>query len=354
MKICVVGAFGFDMIEKTTGGQPAKTRQLFYTLSEHYGSENVSYIETYGWKSHPVQMLSAVFYQAKKCDAMIMLPAHNGVQIFARLLSFCKKKYGIKIFYDVIGGWLPEKTRKDTGLSKHLKRFDGIWVETNRMKVSLESQEFRNIAIVPNFRKMKVLAFSEMIFHQSNPLRVCTFSRVMQEKGIGEAISAIRNINESLRQNVFSLDIYGPIAPEYEEHFEKLKEISPEYINYCGVVNSGESTEILKQYFLLLFPTYYHGEGFAGTILDALAAGVPIVASDWKYNPEIITSDVGYLFPTHNQQKFEELLLHIVQKPEEVLAKKIACVTKAHKYTDQKVCADIVRYIEGKISLQGG
>lgn len=116
----------------------------------------------------------------------------------------------------------------------------------------------------------------------------------MEEKGIGDAIIAKRHVNELLGKKVFLLDIYGPIVKEYEETFSRLNEMFPEHINYCGVVSSGMPADVFKQYFLLLFPTYYQGEGFAGTILDAYAAGVPIVASDWHYNSEIVNDDVGY------------------------------------------------------------
>ncbi|MFR3494185.1 MAG: glycosyltransferase [Blautia sp.] len=60
------------------------------------------------------------------------------------------------------------------------------------------------------------------------------------------------------------------------------KASSPQYIRYKGMVPFNQSTEVLKNYDALLFPTYYEGEGFAGTIIDAFAAGLPVIASDWK------------------------------------------------------------------------
>ena len=67
------------------------------------------------------------------------------------------------------------------------------------------------------------------------------------------------------------------------EWFNELKSTFPSYIKYGGLVPFDKSVEVLKNYFALLFPTYYEGEGFAGTLLDAMAAGVPVVASDWRY-----------------------------------------------------------------------
>ncbi len=168
----------------------------------------------------------------------------------------------------------------------------------------------------------------------------------MEEKGIGDAIRAVQHINESLGRSVFSLDIYGPIASEFEETFGNLRKKTSEYINYCGVVSSGNSADILKKYFIMLFPTHYHGEGFAGTILDALAAGVPIVASDWRYNSEIVTDDVGYVYPTHNQNAFEEILQSIAENPGDVLKKKKKCLEKAMIYTDVSAMKTIATLLE--------
>lgn len=346
MKICIIGAFGFNMIEKTTGGQPVKTRQLFHTLASHYGDSHVTYIETYGWKSHPIRMFLDIFKQAKNCDVMIMLPAHNGVQIFSRLLTYCKKRYNIKIFYDVIGGWLPEKTKDDIALKKQLMRFNGIWVETQNMKSALDSQGFANISVVPNFRKMKVLKSSELVFPQGYPLRMCTFSRVMKQKGIETAIDTVIDINNQLGYNAISLDIYGPVDPADEEWFGIVKEKFTNNISYRGCVRPEDSCNVLKDYFCLLFPTYYHGEGFAGTILDALAAGVPIVASDWHYNAEIVTEDVGYIYPTHDQNGLAQILKHVAINRGEVLAKKIKCLEKASLYTEEYMLNTLARLLE--------
>ena len=46
--------------------------------------------------------------------------------------------------------------------------------------------------------------------------------------------------------------------------------------------------DTLLQYDLMLFPTFYPGEGLPGTIIDSYISRLPILASDWKYNGELI------------------------------------------------------------------
>ena len=38
----------------------------------------------------------------------------------------------------------------------------------------------------------------------------------------------------------------------------------------------------------MLFPTFWKGEGFPGVIIDAFVSGLPVIASDWNMNAEVV------------------------------------------------------------------
>lgn len=85
-------------------------------------------------------------------------------------------------------------------------------------------------------------------------------------------------------------------------------------IHYGGVISFDHTTEVLKDCYALLFPTCYEGEGFAGTLIDALAAGVPVIASEWRYNSEIvIPGTTGLLFKTHDVEELTDKLIYIYE-----------------------------------------
>jgi len=66
----------------------------------------------------------------------------------------------------------------------------------------------------------------------------------------------------------------------------------------------------------LLFPTYYEGEGFAGTILDALYAGIPVIASDWNFNTEIIKDmENGLIVNINDPLEIKEAIRTLVERP---------------------------------------
>lgn len=340
MKVCIIGAFGFDTMP--TGGQPVKTRNLYQLLSEKYGANEVAHIETYGWKKHPFKMIAAVRRAVKQSENVIMLPAHNGVKVFAPLLLRYAKGTSVKLFYDVIGGWLPQKTEADPKLAAQLRRFNGIWVETSSMKNALERQGFSNVSVVPNFKFITPLAAKELP-PVEKPYRLCTFSRVMKEKGIEDAVEAVTLVNDDFGETVFTLDIYGPVDENQTEWFDKLQTAFPQYVHYRGCVNSDKSVDVLKAYYALLFPTFYDGEGFAGTLIDAFSSGVPVIASDWKYNPEIVHGNVGIIYPTGNVESLADILKNIANNPKIIINKKLYCLKEAMRYSPAGVLDAIVK-----------
>lgn len=330
-KCCILGHFAHD--RNAANGQTIKTKILAEELRKQLGEDAVCSIDTFGGPKvllkAPFQVLSAF----NSSQNVIMLPAHNGVRIYGRLLplfrNFFKNK---KIHYVVIGGWLPQFLCKRKRLAQSLKQFDGIYVETQTMKRQLEAQGLTNVLVMPNCKKLKTLTEEELVYTEEEPFRLCTFSRVSKEKGIADAVEAVMAANDNCGRHIYELDIYGSVDNGQEEWFEQLQKKFPPYIRYCGLVDYDKSIEVLKGYFCLLFPTHYEGEGFAGTLIDAYSAGLPVVASDWKYNAEIVNKNVGYIFKTHNQQDFIDTLINMAIRPTEVLNKKKYCLREAQKY----------------------
>ena len=159
----------------------------------------------------------------------------------------------------------------------------------------------------------------------------------MKEKGIEDAVNAVKTVNEHFGRTVYTLDIYGQVDSAQTEWFNELESTFPSYIKYGGLVPFDKSVEVLKNYFALLFPTYYEGEGFAGTLLDAMAAGVPVVASDWRYNSEIVNEKNGYVYQVHDNYAFIDTLISVGNNLDLLLSKKPDCLKEAEKYRAENV-----------------
>ena len=241
---------------------------------------------------------------------------------------------------------MPEFLANKPILKGVLRKFSNIYVETNAMKSALNKMSINNVQVIPNCKNLKILNENELIYTKSEPYKICTFSRVMKEKGIEDAVKAVIEVNTSLGRNAYYLDIFGQIEEEQKEWFDNLQKKFPKYIKYGGIIQYDKTTNILKEYVAVVFPTYYSGEGFAGTLIDALAAGVPVIASDWKYNSEIIISgENGKLIETHNELALEKQLIEIVDNIEKWNLMKVNTVIQAKKYLPEIALKELYKQI---------
>ncbi|HEY8362617.1 MAG TPA: glycosyltransferase, partial [Tissierellaceae bacterium] len=93
-------------------------------------------------------------------------------------------------------------------------------------------------------------------------------------------------------------------------------------------------------------PTYYEGEGFPGTIIDAFSAGVPVIATDWKYNKEIVAhGENGYIYKGEIEE-LVNILRQLAQNPDELLKMKKNCIKEAEKYKVENVIGTLIKKLE--------
>lgn len=330
-KVCIIGCFA-DSLD-LLNGQTVKTKIVYEEMKKNFGYDEVMRIDTYGGIKTLIKVPTIVFNALKNSQNIIILPAENGLRIIAPLLIIFNKVFKRKIYYDVIGGWLPDFVRKKKWLSRFLKKINTIFVETSSMKEQLECQGYGNVEVIPNCKMLDILDVKNIKQTGLKPYKLCTFSRVMKEKGVEDAVQAVCEIN-SMFDGIFAeLDIYGQIEESQKEWFEQLQTLAPKYIRYKGIVPFDQSTKVLKRYDALLFPTYYEGEGFAGTIIDAFAAGLPIIASDWKYNSEIINSGMtGVIVKAHSVNDLKNAIISIDSDLEKWNSIRINCISKAQRY----------------------
>lgn len=340
-KIGIIGHFGGN--ENILDGQTIKTKILSEELEKATGWE-ITKVDTYYKKKQPLKLFNDTFSCLRSNRNIIVLLSGNGMKFYFPILSFYARKFHTRIYHDVIGGNLDRYVEKYPKFKGYLTSFVVNWVETDGLKKRLEAQGILNCEVIPNFKRLNIASTGEV--DDKEPFRFCIFSRVMKEKGVETAIEAVQGINADAGRTVCSLDIYGRIDDAYKEAFEKIMGDVTPAIQYKGTVPYDQSTDAIKNYYALLFPTYWDGEGFPGTIVDAFSAGLPVIATDWNCNGEIVENGkTGILYPNEEIKNLREAIEWVISHKDEVAEFKKNCIRKAEKYQPDKYIKKIVREI---------
>lgn len=185
---------------------------------------------------------------------------------------------------------------------EYLLKSDLILVETKMMVKYLHEKNIKNILWFPNVRRAP--------FEQQNNMndfkkKFVFISQVTREKGILEIIKA-----SDLLPSEYTIDIYGPIKDNAipADLFLHSK------ANYKGALMPGEVTSTLKEYDVLILPTYYKDEGYPGIIIEALSLGIPVISTRFRSIPEIIDEKNGILVEPKDHLDLHRAILSFNQE----------------------------------------
>lgn len=342
MKIGIVGYFSD---ENLSNGQQIRTQTICNALKISEGDVNV---KIYNYSHSKKKPLKSVIKFLKFCwdvDVVLLILAHNAVRFFVPMSVTLRKFFGIKVFYNVIGGWLPELLVKHKVLLYYVRKLDGVFVQTATLQKQLHELRINKVTIFPNFKYIRIFKPSEINLHAEKPYKLCFMSRIAEEKGVSEMIVAIEEINAE--QVKYHLDIYGSVDESYKLEFESLIQSAPDYIRYMGVSDYKKTSEIFKNYFLHIFPTKSKTEGFPGSILDSFCAGVPVLAAKWNSFSDVIEegfNGIGFQFGDYDD--FKNTLEILYTNPQVVYDMKLNCLDTANKYRPDvviKLMTDVIK-----------
>ncbi|APS38812.1 hypothetical protein AO058_07950 [Salegentibacter sp. T436] len=135
-------------------------------------------------------------------------------------------------------------------------------------------------------------------------------SHLRESKGIQDLIEAVNLLAEE-NKVLLHIDIYGegPMQMELERKV-KLYHLENK-ITFKG--SSSELPNLLQEYSFLLQPTYM--ECFSLSILEALAANVPVITTPVGGNPEVIKEGKnGFIFKAGHIQTLSSIIDKVLQK----------------------------------------
>lgn len=315
-------------------GASFKNRLMVKYLRQlHY---EVEVIDTENWrKDFRILTTLAIRLMNPGNAAFVVSASRGSAYRFLRLL----KLSGVKspVHYWVIGGRLAEDVESGRFRASFLRGLDSIIVETPRMKRKLTDLGFANVRVIPNFKE---LVDFPVIPLSTGPVRRFIFlSRIDREKGCPLIFSAARILEERGYAGRFAVDFYGKTEKSYGAEFTRCVDGSGS-VSYKGFLDMTDSSgyRVLAEYDAMLFPTMWESEGFAGTLIDSMVAGLPVIASDWMSVSEIVEDHVtGLLIPPGDADALARAMAEMIDGSHPLALMKQECLRRAPAYNVKTV-----------------
>lgn len=316
--------------ETANCGESIKNNFLIRRFNEVF--DRVLTFNTWGVKRELWRIIKLISYLIFNPKAKIIVSASTYISYdVIRFLKVLGKK---NVYYWVIGGIFPE-----IAVSKHYelsyyKSLKGIFVEGRRMVETLMKMGINNAKYIPNFKRID---YQPSLENKNNDVIKFVFlSRIHPDKGCSLIIESVKYLNDIGYHDKFQVDFYGPIDPIYFDFLDSIKGI--ENVDYKGFLKlDNNGYDRLAQYNMMLFPTFWKGEGFPGIVVDAFISGLPILATDWNFIPDLIDNSTGIVIPHNNQYELNEAMKKILDGQIDLNILSKNCYDKSRLYDDRNV-----------------
>ena len=221
--------------------------------------------------------------------------------------------------------------------SYHGKLMGSIWYRLDKVTLRLTdlfvtnsdgvtANLVQNVG-VPRYRVVKVyngihsnqylrnpkarLAVRKCLGIQSDNLVVGCVARLHPKKGIIYLVEAAKLVLNDLPYIKFVIVGDGPERAKLEKRAQQL-ELTDDVL-FLGERN--DIPELLSAMDVFAFPSLF--EGHPNSVLEAMAASLPVVASDILGNNELVQDGVtGYLVPKADPDKLANRIIELVEKPD--------------------------------------
>lgn len=195
--------------------------------------------------------------------------------------------------------------------------------------------------VVPN------MVSQEFYYTTSTPknnLTLVTVGRLVSEKHFDQLIKAVAHISEPLQ-----LKIIGD-GKEKENLYKLINELQlQEKVFLCGYKTKEEIVVLLQQSDIFVLPS--QSETFGVVYIEALACGLPIIATDCGGPRDIVTPMNGLLVPINNQQRLEKAITHMIHNLH-LYDKKLIAQDCQNRFSSENVAKHILKILENTIQKQ--
>lgn len=331
-RILFIGPAGHGKIP--TNGASIKNNFILSRLKEE--GCKVKLVDTEDWKKNILIIFKVLLFLIVYRKSQIIVST-SAVSAYRILWVSAKIGAISRITYWVIGGGLYDKIFNHQFNPEVYRKAKCLIVEGEALKKELKRLGIENVLLLPNFKYIKELP--SLRDNNNKKIQFVFLSRIIPEKGCDLIIESSLMLNKKGYKSLFSVSFYGKIDANYELQFEKKIKDIPN-VKYEGFLDlrDFDNYQTLAQYDIFLFPTYWPTEGFPGIVIDAMIAGLPVIASKWNLNEEVISENkTGFFIEPKNIEALMEKMEDIILHPAIARKMRIKCQREAEKYDTRNI-----------------
>jgi len=200
-------------------------------------------------------------------------------------------------------------------LLKSYDKVDTSIVLLESMRLQFVDFPSMNIEVVANFYDSSLDDIE--IIPDSGRVNMLYLSNVIKSKGIFELIEAFHVLSKCY-DNLY-LNVAGDFVSDESMNENDVKELffksigNNENIKYVGVVYGKEKMRLLQKSDLFVLPSYYKSEAFPISIIEAMRCGNAIVASNYKYLPDIVNDNNGVTVEIKSSKSIRNGVMRLIE-----------------------------------------
>jgi glycosyltransferase involved in cell wall biosynthesis len=261
-----------------------------------------------------------------------------------------------RVLYQVHGGALPQNFFAGRPRLTRFLRWTLKLPEVVAVLAKCELDAYRqfvpeqNLLLLPNGIDVKPYAHVPTVVSRTDhPLRLVYIGRIAREKGLYETLQGVRLALELGVDARLVIAGQGAEEARLRRYAQALGIASR--VTFAGPVFGRDKVTVLAGSDVMILPSY--AEGLPYALLEAMAAGVPVIATPVGAIPDVVTAGThGCIVPPRDGKAMAEAIAELARDRERLSWMSRACRLRVRAaYSIQKLACELALQYE---RLAGG
>jgi glycosyltransferase involved in cell wall biosynthesis len=274
------------------------------------------------WYSVPILWNFLCAVRREKAEVVHLCTSGSFGFVRDLLILSLSRMLGVPVVVHLRFGRIPKLVSAGRGWEARLLRLV-VRRATRLMVLDMQSQRALE-ELVPASAVLKIPNPAWRIISRVNEAHAESHTRVLlfaghitPVKGLRELVRACRDIGN----HAFRLELLGPVEPRFQAELERIARDRDEgcWLKFAGPVSQDEVIERMIHAWACVLPSYT--EGFPNTVLEAMTAGMPVIATAVGAVPEMLQADAaapcGVCVPPGDAMALRDAISFLLDHPEQ-------------------------------------